>query len=164
MVSDRAFIFHILYIFLGGETLSLIPKSRSSVKVKYQGHSFQKMAVAGGIHVSQTHLVLTCFQKALLLGIFSFSQEVLCPLSLYHTIPTFTTMRKKPLENIVGKGENAGSQHFLLFPTMFSTHHQIIFHFFLNTFVVLSVNVLDLNKSEILTQSLGKELKNKLSL
>ena len=26
----------------------------------------------------------------------------------------------KGLENIVGKGENAGYQHFLLFPTMFS--------------------------------------------
>ena len=25
------------------------------------------------------------------------------------------------IENIVGKGENAGYQHFLLFPTMFST-------------------------------------------
>ena len=31
------------------------------------------------------------------------------------------TLKKKPLENIVGKGENAGYQHFLLFPTMFST-------------------------------------------
>ena len=26
------------------------------------------------------------------------------------------TIRKKALENIVGKGENAGNQHFLLFP------------------------------------------------
>ena len=25
-------------------------------------------------------------------------------------------------KNIVGKGENAGHQHFLLFPTMFSIH------------------------------------------
>ena len=29
-------------------------------------------------------------------------------------------LRKKPFENIVGTGENAGNQHFLLFPTMFS--------------------------------------------
>ena len=28
-------------------------------------------------------------------------------------------MRKKPFENIVGKGENAGYQHFLLFPQCF---------------------------------------------
>ena len=33
----------------------------------------------------------------------------------------FMTLEKKPFENIVGKGENAGNQHFLLFPTMFST-------------------------------------------
>ena len=30
-----------------------------------------------------------------------------------------TTLRKKPSENIVGKGENAGKQHFLLFPQCF---------------------------------------------
>ena len=29
------------------------------------------------------------------------------------------TLGKKPLENIVGKGENAGNQHFLLFPQCF---------------------------------------------
>ena len=45
MVSVRAFIFHIHIPW--GKTLSLAPKSRSSVKIKYQGH------------VSQTHLV--CF-------------------------------------------------------------------------------------------------------
>ena len=30
-----------------------------------------------------------------------------------------TTLRKKSFENIVGKGENAGNQHFLLFPQCF---------------------------------------------
>ena len=56
MVSDRAFIFHICIPW--GKTLSLVPKSRSSVKVKYQCHSFRKkLAVAEGIRVSQTHLV-----------------------------------------------------------------------------------------------------------
>ena len=30
-----------------------------------------------------------------------------------------TTPRKKPFENIFGKGENAGNQHFLLFPQCF---------------------------------------------
>ena len=28
---------------------------------------------------------------------------------------TFDALRKKPFENIVGKEENAGNQHFLLF-------------------------------------------------
>ena len=31
------------------------------------------------------------------------------------------TYEKKYLKKIVGKGENAGNQHFLLFPTIFST-------------------------------------------
>ena len=31
-----------------------------------------------------------------------------------------TTLRNKPLENIVGKGENAGHRHFLLFPNVFN--------------------------------------------
>ena len=30
------------------------------------------------------------------------------------------TPKKKAFENLVGKGENAGNQHFLPFPTMFS--------------------------------------------
>ena len=29
------------------------------------------------------------------------------------------TLKRKPSENIVGKGENAGNQHFLLFPQCF---------------------------------------------
>ena len=30
-----------------------------------------------------------------------------------------TTLEKKPFENIAGEGENAGNQHFLLFPQCF---------------------------------------------
>ena len=30
--------------------------------------------------------------------------------------PTFYDIEKEAFENIVGKGENAGNQHFLLFP------------------------------------------------
>ena len=40
-------------------------------------------------------------------------------LTLYHPIQTFETLVKMPFENIVGKGENAGNQHFLLFPQRF---------------------------------------------
>ena len=32
--------------------------------------------------------------------------------------------RKKPFENIVGKGENAGNQHFLLFPQCFLSYQR----------------------------------------
>ena len=34
--------------------------------------------------------------------------------TLYFTIMTFNNPEKQTLENIVGKGENAGNQHFLL--------------------------------------------------
>ena len=40
-------------------------------------------------------------------------------LTLYHKIPTLNDHKKKPFENIVGKGENAGFQHLLLFPQCF---------------------------------------------
>ena len=40
-------------------------------------------------------------------------------LTLYHTIPTFKDYRIEALENAVGKEENAGNQHFLLFPQCF---------------------------------------------
>ena len=39
--------------------------------------------------------------------------------TLYHTITTLWALYKRPFENIVGKGENAGNQHFLLFPQCF---------------------------------------------
>ena len=39
---------------------------------------------------------------------------------LYYKIPVITTPKQKAFEIIVGKGENAGNQHFFPFPTMFS--------------------------------------------
>ena len=56
MVSDRAVIFHI-YVHRG-KTFSLVTKSRSSVKVIYQGHSFRNNGCCRGISVSQTLLVI----------------------------------------------------------------------------------------------------------
>ena len=40
-----------------------------------------------------------------------------------------TTLKKKSFENIVGKGENAGYQHFLLFPQCFLPFPQQILIF-----------------------------------
>ena len=42
----------------------------------------------------------------------------LCFNSLPHN-PDLTTLGKGPFENNVGKGENTGDQHFLLFPQCF---------------------------------------------
>ena len=44
--------------------------------------------------------------------------------TLYHTIPTYNN----PFENIVGKGENTGCQHFSPFPTIPSTQTKSIFN------------------------------------
>ena len=38
--------------------------------------------------------------------------------------PLLTTLKKKLVENIVGKGENAGCQHFLLFPQCFQPYQK----------------------------------------
>ena len=40
-------------------------------------------------------------------------------LTIYHTILTFNDPGRGVFEKIVGKGENAGNQHFLLFPQSF---------------------------------------------
>ena len=51
--------------------------------------------------------------------------------TLYYTIPTYngpekiTALRKKVFENILGKGENIGNQHFLLFTKCFPFPKQI---------------------------------------
>ena len=69
--------------------------------------------------------------------------------------PDLTTLGKKPLENIVGKGEKAGNQHFLLFPQCFLPFpkQNVIFGFMFN---LSSTKAFNLNQSEILL--CGKEL------
>ena len=44
-----------------------------------------------------------------------------CTISLLFNLQSLllTPLRKKPFENTIGKGENAGNQHFLLFPQCF---------------------------------------------
>ena len=74
---------------------------------------------------SNQHFLLfpQCFQNAFF-PCFNTTKEDL-------TLQLFTTQsrlletpREKPIENIVGKGDNADKQHFLLFPTMFSTLYE----------------------------------------
>ena len=51
--------------------------------------------------------------------------KIFSVLILHQTFPQLsTTLRKKALENTVGKGENAGNQHFLLFPQCFLTNQR----------------------------------------
>ena len=67
------------------------------------------------------------------------------------------TKWKKPFENIVGKGENAGNQHFLLFQQSFLSFPKQISIFWV-TFILPSANALNLDQSKILSS--GKELKD----
>ena len=59
------------------------------------------------------------------LQIATFDPFLICDASLVSDVYTryqfqvLTTPRTKPLKNIVEKGENAGNQHFLLFPQCF---------------------------------------------
>ena len=55
MVSGRAFIFQMCIPC--GKIFSMVSRSRSSVKVKYQSHTFSKNGHYHGVSVSQTHLV-----------------------------------------------------------------------------------------------------------
>ena len=50
-------------------------------------------------------------------------------LTLYHINLNFNDLPiQKTLKNIEGKGENAGNQHFLLFPQCFLPNHKQIDH------------------------------------
>ena len=60
MESDSTYIFQMCIPC--GKTLSLIPRSRSSVKVKYQGHIFQKKAVTGAL-VFHKHRMFSALSK-----------------------------------------------------------------------------------------------------
>ena len=59
------------------------------------------------------------FKSVLYLVLFACITSCAVSLSLYHISQTFSDA--EAFENIVGKGENAVNQHFLLFPTKFST-------------------------------------------
>ena len=69
--------------------------------------------------------------------------------------PFAVSGKKKPFQNIVGKGENAGNQHFLFFPTIFSTlsKTEIIIYV---TFILSSANALNLDKVTFCLLGMGK--------
>ena len=86
--------------------------------------------------------------------ILSFGKE----LTLYQTILTFKDPKRRAFENIVGKGENAGYQHFLFFPQcLFSVCPKSKFNFSFQ-FILSSANAFNLNQSKIF--SFGKELQD----
>ena len=72
--------------------------------------------------------------------------QIVLLFTLNHTITTLTT----PFEKIVGKGENAGNQHFLLFPQCFLTLPKTNFNFSV-TFILPSANAFNLDQTRILS-------------
>ena len=66
------------------------------------------------------------------------SQKGLCGMRfiLYHIMLNLATLKEKAFENIVGKGENVGNQHFLLFPQCF-LHSKKKFQFFIYIYLVV---------------------------
>ena len=66
-------------------------------------------------------------------------------------------MKKIAFENIVGKTENTGNQHFLLFSTMLSTEGQT-YLMFIMIFNLSSANAFDSDNAKILLS--GKGLRN----
>ena len=69
------------------------------------------------------------------------------------------TLKKKALENTVGKGENAGNQHFLLFPQCFlllSKREIIILAMFhlssANAFTLVTSTILSFGRVKALYQ------------
>ena len=78
-------------------------------------------------------------------------------LTLYHIILTFNYPVRKAFENFMGKGENAGNQHFLHFPPCFLTKSETEI-IVLTTFNLLSSNAFNFKKAKIL--SFGKEFNN----
>ena len=67
-----------------------------------------------------------------------------------------TTVGKKTSQNIEGKGENAGNQHFLLFPQCFVPFVEQFSFSETRFFLFSSANALNLDQSEILP--FGKEI------
>ena len=76
--------------------------------------------------------------------------------TLFHTTQLLTTLKKKPFENIVDKGENSGNRHFLLFPQCFLPISKRISMFNLHFYLFCHLqNASNLDQSKNL--SFGKE-------
>ena len=85
------------------------------------------------------------------LPVYNFQMILLLINSLPNDPDFLTTLKKKAVENVVGKGEKAGSQHFLLFPKCFLPIPKR------SSFILSSANDFNLDQSKNL--SLDKELR-----
>ena len=77
-----------------------------------------------------------------------------------YTIPTLNDPGTVAFENIVGKGENAGNQHFLFFPHFLPFPKQILIF---NSQLFCCLQILSI-RSSLKIVSVGKELKSKADI
>ena len=93
---------------------------------------------SGGVmlHCLVCYNVELCLKFVIYFLVYRFFSEFLCGEFLMWKLSSCTqqiqilmTLKRKALENIVGKGENAGNQHFLLFQQCFLTCHKQILLF-----------------------------------
>ena len=99
-----------------------------------------------------SEIIFICSAKPLVLKLLITQLTANCIflyLTLYRTILTFHDLRKKAFEDILRKEENARNQHFLPFPTMFSSFPKINFKFSV-AFDLSSANTFNLDMSKIL--------------
>ena len=96
-------------MWLGKNIVALIKKN-----------SRKACALASAILVKQ-HSVKQCAVGYLSTLIFKLDLVAFSSLMLilYHTVPNFSNPEKISFENTVRKGENAGTQHFLIFSQRF---------------------------------------------
>ena len=109
-------------------TLNLVPIERSChryIHVKYEGFkSYQSKDMANVKVFLQTNKQKTWQTDG---------ATTICP--------NLTTWKRKPFENLVGKGENAGNQCFLLFPHVFSPSQKQILNFHEHLFCLQMLSI-----------------------
>ena len=88
-----------------------------------------------GKDLSHVYFIICNYYKFEKSTFLSFGKELI----FYHTIQTFNTSGKEAFKNIVGKGENAGNQHFLLSPQCFPSIPKRISVFKLHLFCHLQM-------------------------
>ena len=81
------------------------------------------------------------------------------PLTLSPQSQLLTTLKKQLFENILGKGENAGNQHFLLFPQCFLIYQEEKITILTSNF--WSANTFNLVQPKLF--SFGKQLRDHCS-
>ena len=91
------------------------------MEMRYYDILFKHCRLPRAFHLSFNYYILSFYFGYILqcISILGYNLTLCTVLTLYHTTLKFNDPKKMAFENIVGKGENAGNQHFLLFRQCF---------------------------------------------